>query len=54
MDDMVAIADALPDMRAESRLRLDRAMASVTRGADQPPLEALLATRDRLLEPVAA
>lgn len=54
MDDMVAIADALPDMRAESRLRLDRAMASAQRGADQPPLEALLATRDRLLEPVAA
>ncbi|MDR7153575.1 beta-N-acetylhexosaminidase [Sphingobium xenophagum] len=54
MDDMVAIAAALPDMRAESRLRLDRAMASASRGADQPPLEALLATRDRLLEPVAA
>ena len=51
---MVAIADALPDMRAESRLRLDRAMASAPRGADQPPLAALLATRDRLLEPVAA
>lgn len=54
MDDMIAIAGALPDMRAVSRLRLDRAMASVPRGADQPLLEALLATRDRLLEPVAA
>ena len=53
MDDMVAIADALPDIQPESQARLDRAMASAPRGADQPPLEALLATRDRLLEPVA-
>jgi len=29
-------------------------MASVARGTDQPPLEELLATRDQLLEPVAA
>ncbi|MCI4588777.1 beta-N-acetylhexosaminidase [Sphingobium sp. BYY-5] len=54
MDDMVGIAAALPEISAVSRARLDRAMASVTRGGDQPPLEELLAIRDQLLEPVAA
>jgi len=54
MDDMVGIADALPEITVEASARLDRAMASVTRDGDQPPLEQLLATRDALLTPVAA
>ncbi|MEA3540580.1 MAG: beta-N-acetylhexosaminidase [Pseudomonadota bacterium] len=54
MDDMIGIANVLPDISERARARLDRAMASVTRGGDQPPLEQLLATRDQLLEPVAA
>ena len=54
MDDMVGIADALPDISVAGRARLDRAMASVVRGGDQPLLEELLATRDTLLGLVAA
>ena len=49
MDDMVGIAGLLPDITDQARVRLDRAMASVTRGAEQPPLDELLATRDSLL-----
>lgn len=49
MDDMVGIANVLPDITDQARARLDRAMASVTRGAEQPELEELLATRDSLL-----
>ena len=54
MDDMVGIAQALPDISAAGRVRLDRAMASVVRGGDQPLLEELLATRDTLLGLVVA
>lgn len=54
MDDMVGIADLLPEITDKARARLDRAMASVTRGTDQPPIEQLLATRDMLLGLVAA
>ena len=54
MDDMVGIVESLPEISALSKARLDRAMASVARGTDQPPLAELLATRDQLLEPVAA
>lgn len=54
MDDMVGITDRLPDITDASRARLDRAMASVTRRADQPPIEELLATRDTLLGLVPA
>ena len=54
MDDMTGIAERLPDITAAARDRLDRAMASVTRGADQPPMEQLIATRDTLLELVEA
>ena len=54
MDDMIGIAAALPEIDPASRARLDRAMASVTRGSEQPPLEQLLATRDQLLAPVVA
>ena len=49
MEDMVAIADALPEMGAESRARLDRAMATVAGGADDSVLETILAARDALL-----
>ncbi|MBZ9647800.1 beta-N-acetylhexosaminidase [Sphingobium sp. 3R8] len=54
MDDMVGIAALLPEITDKARARLDRAMASVARGADQPPIEDLLATRDSLLGLVAA
>jgi beta-N-acetylhexosaminidase len=54
MDDMVGIADRLPEITEAGRARLDRAMASVTRGGDQPELGELLATRDMLLGLVAA
>ena len=49
MDEMVGIADLLPEMSAVSRARLDRAMARAERQTDGPPLEELLATRDTLL-----
>ncbi|MGC4251881.1 MAG: beta-N-acetylhexosaminidase [Sphingobium sp.] len=54
MDDMTGIAERLPDISAASRDRLDRAMASVARVVEGPPLEELLATRDALLAPVLA
>jgi beta-N-acetylhexosaminidase len=54
MDDMVGIADLLPAITDKARARLDRAMASVTRAADQPPLDDLIATRDSLLDLVVA
>ena len=54
MDDMVGIANSLPDISDQSRARLDRAMASVSRGDESASLAELLATRDALLEPVAA
>ncbi|HWV11819.1 MAG TPA: glycoside hydrolase family 3 N-terminal domain-containing protein, partial [Sphingobium sp.] len=54
MDDMVGIANLLPDISDRSRARLDRAMASTSLTVDSPPLEQLLATRDSLLSVVAA
>ena len=49
MDDMIGIADALPDISAVSRARLDRAMATIAEGCVEPePLENLLARRDAL------
>lgn len=54
MDDMVGIADRLPEITAAGQARLDRAMASVVRGGDQPELGELLATRDSLLGLAAA
>jgi beta-N-acetylhexosaminidase len=54
MDDMVGIAEHLPEITDAGRARLDAAMASVVRGADQPPVEELLATRDTLLGLVPA
>ena len=54
MDDMLGIADQLPEITDAARARLDRAMGSVERGGDQPELAELLATRDSLLGLVAA
>lgn len=54
MDDMLGIADQLPEIKDAARARLDRAMGSVERGGDQPELAELLATRDSLLGLVAA
>ncbi|MBJ7444858.1 MAG: beta-N-acetylhexosaminidase [Sphingobium sp.] len=54
MEDMVGIADRLPEMTDSGRVRFDRAMTSVVRGGDQPELGELLATRDSLLGLVAA
>lgn len=54
MDDMIGIADRLPDITPRGRARLDRAMASVHAPQDGPPLDQLLATRDALLAMVPA
>ncbi|MEA3390729.1 beta-N-acetylhexosaminidase [Sphingobium sp. CCH11-B1] len=54
MDDMIGIADRLPDIAEASRARLDRAMASVRHDADPPAFETLIATRDSLLGLVPA
>lgn len=54
MDDMIGIANILPDISTHSRARLDRAMASTQLDQDSPSLEQLLATRDSLLSVVAA
>ena len=60
MDEMIAIADRLPDISAVSRARLDRAMATIANGKgadgaglDEEPLETLLARRDALLAVMA-
>ncbi|MFT3965360.1 MAG: beta-N-acetylhexosaminidase [Sphingobium sp.] len=49
MDDMTAIAAALPEISEVSRARLDRAMASVAAGPDDADVEAVVAARDALL-----
>lgn len=49
MDDMIAIAGALPAISDAARGRLDRAMATVESGSDGAQVEALVAARDRLL-----
>ena len=48
MDDMLGIADQLPEITDVARARLDRAMGSVERGGDQPELAALLASEVKL------
>lgn len=53
MDDMVGIAEALPDISEASRARLDRAMAGAGEVADDMPLDAMLAQRDALLAVMA-
>ena len=54
MEDMIGIANSLPDISTQSKARLDRAMASAQLDQDSPSLEQLLATRDSLLSVVAA
>lgn len=54
MEDMVGIARALPDIGEASLARLDRAMASVRREADDGDFDRLIATRDTLLGLVPA
>jgi len=49
MDEMVGIADVLPEITEAGRARLDRAMASAAGDRDTLPLEVLLAKRDELL-----
>ncbi|MBB6123602.1 beta-N-acetylhexosaminidase [Sphingobium subterraneum] len=49
MDEMVGIADALPEIGAVSLARLDRAMATLSDAPDPEPLDSLIARRDALL-----
>jgi beta-N-acetylhexosaminidase len=49
MDDMVAIAEALPKMRDESRERLAAAMATITPAHDFAAVSDLIAKRDALM-----
>jgi beta-N-acetylhexosaminidase len=49
MEEMIAVAGAVDEIGAESRKRLDRAMASVTDRSESPPFEELVARRDSLL-----
>lgn len=54
MEEMIGIAERLPDISDMSRARLDRAMATIAQGAGhEEPLEALLARRDALLAVMA-
>jgi len=48
MDEMVGIAERLPEIGTMSRDRLDRAMATIAEGASDEPLDSLLARRDAL------
>lgn len=49
MDDMVAIADALNEISADAKRRLDAAMATIAAPARQDAFEDLVAKRDALL-----
>jgi beta-N-acetylhexosaminidase len=49
MEEMVAVASALEEIRPESRERLERAMATVAERGESPPFEELIARRDSLL-----
>ncbi|QHL89584.1 beta-N-acetylhexosaminidase [Sphingomonas changnyeongensis] len=52
MDEMTAIAAAVPPITAAARDRLDRAMIGAGRAPDLAVMADLVATRDRLLAPV--
>jgi beta-N-acetylhexosaminidase len=54
MNDMVGIANLLPEISAQSMARLDRAMAGASLIKHSPPLDELIATRDTLLALVPA
>lgn len=49
MDEMVAVAGAVPDMSAEGESRLKRAMETIAADEDGPGLEESIAKRDELL-----
>ncbi|HEX8669658.1 MAG TPA: beta-N-acetylhexosaminidase [Allosphingosinicella sp.] len=49
MEEMVAVASAVPQLSGEGRERLQRAMATVSGGGNVPSYEALADKRDRLL-----
>jgi beta-N-acetylhexosaminidase len=49
LDEMIERADALPDLSAASKARLDRAMATIAAPVDGPPYQELAAKRDALL-----
>jgi beta-N-acetylhexosaminidase len=53
MDDMIAIADALPDITIVAKERLDRAMATISAGPDVQSLAQALTDRDALLAVMA-
>lgn len=53
MEDMVGIANVLPDISDVSRARLDRAMAGADVANEDMPLDALMAERDALLAVMA-
>jgi beta-N-acetylhexosaminidase len=49
MDEMQGIANALDEIRPESRARLDRAMAAIAQPMEERPFAELVAKRDALL-----
>jgi beta-N-acetylhexosaminidase len=49
MDEMVAVARAVPEMSDEGQSRLRRAMETIAAGEEGPGLEELIAKRDELL-----
>jgi beta-N-acetylhexosaminidase len=49
MDEMIAVANAVPEMTADGIARLDRAMAGTMTGDDGPEFAEAVATRDALL-----
>lgn len=49
MDEMIGIADALPDITPRARERLDAAMSHAAMPTDDAPLDVLLAKRDSFL-----
>lgn len=49
MDEMIGIANLLPDITPRARKRLDAGMAYAAAHSDEAPLDALLAKRDALL-----
>lgn len=53
MDEMIGIAQVLPEIPELSRARLDRAMATIPPMIDDEPLDALLAQRDALIRVMA-
>lgn len=49
IEEMRGITELLDEIRPESRIRLDRAMAPIAHTSENPPLDELIAKRDELL-----